>query len=92
VTLLLITSVTLLAAHAMLTWLYVSAINRGLNVVTTNQVETVRALLAVEGQQAASNVRLDANLKAMRDDLHALNEKASIAAGVTPPEKGSSQQ
>ncbi len=92
VTLLLIACVTLLTAHAVLTWLYVSAINRAVNVVTTNQAETVRALLAVKEQQLASNTRLDANLKAIRDELHALNEKASIAAGVTPPEKGGSQQ
>jgi cell division protein FtsB len=56
-------------------------------------------LLAVKEQQAASNARLDAvrdelhsNLNAMRDELHALNEKASIAAGVTPPGTGGSQR
>jgi cell division protein FtsB len=99
VTLLLAACVTLLAAHIALTWFYVSAITRDITVVTTNQAETVRALLAVKEQQAASNARLDAvrdelhsNLNAMRDELHALNEKASIAAGVTPPGTGGSQR
>jgi hypothetical protein len=80
--------VTLLAAQAVLTWL-----------VTANQAETARAFLAVKQQQAASTPSLDAvraelisNLKAIRDELHALNEKASIAAGVTPPETGGSQR
>ena len=99
VTLLLAACVTLLAAQAVLTWFYVSAISRDLNVVTANQAETARAFLAVKQQQAASNPSLDAvraelssNLKAIRDELDALNEKASIAAGVTPPETGGSQR
>ena len=99
VTLLLAACVTLLAAQAVVTWFYVSAISRDLNAVTANQAEMARAFLAVKQQQAASNPSLDAvraelssNLKAIRDELHALNEKASIAAGVTPPEPGGSQR
>jgi hypothetical protein len=48
VTLLLAACVTLLAAQAVLTWFYVSAISRDLNVVTANQAETARAFLAVK--------------------------------------------
>jgi Tfp pilus assembly protein PilO len=97
VTLLLAACVTLLAAQTALTWFYVSA-SRDINLVTTDQA-TARALLAVKEQQAASNTRLDAirdelhsNLSAVRDQLRALNEKASIVAGVTPPETGGSQR
>ena len=99
VTLLLAACMTLLAAQAALTWFYVSAISRDINVVTTNQAETARALLAMKEQQAAANTSFDAvrhelssNLSAVRDELRALNEKASIAAGVTPPETGGAQR
>jgi hypothetical protein len=58
VTLLLIAGVTLLAAHAGLTWFYVSAINRGLNVVTTNQAKPYGLCWAVKEQQVASNTEV----------------------------------
>jgi hypothetical protein len=40
----------------------------------------------LDGQQVLSNSKLDA----VRNELHALNEKAAIAARVTPPEKNGS--
>ena len=70
-----------------------AAISREIAVATSNHSESVRALLAMNEQQAASNVRLDAlrgetnlNLRAIRDELHALNEKASVAGNVEPPQ------
>jgi hypothetical protein len=84
-TLLLAACVTLLAACGALVWVYLSAISRDIDVVAGNQAEIARTLLAVKEQQAASSMELNSTLKALRDELHALNEKASIAAGVTPP-------
>jgi Tfp pilus assembly protein PilO len=99
VTLLLAACVILLAAQAALTWFYVSGITQEIQVVSANQAETARALLAEKTQQATPNPEFDAvvdelhsNLSAIRDELHALNEKASIAAGVTPPQTGGSQR
>jgi hypothetical protein len=88
VTLLLTACAALLTACAILTSFYLSAIRGDINsVVADNQIEIGRALLAVKEQQVLSNSKLDA----MRDELHALNEKASIAAGVTPPARNGSQ-
>jgi Tfp pilus assembly protein PilO len=95
VTLLLTACVILLAAYAALVWFYLSAMSRDMAVLTSNQAETGRAFLAIKEQQAASNMRLDAmrgelnsNLNAIREELQALNEKASKAAEVTPPPNG----
>jgi hypothetical protein len=59
----------------------------------------MRALLAVKTQQSEPNASLDnvlheleSNLGAIREELHALNEKASRAADVTPPERSGSQR
>jgi hypothetical protein len=87
VTLLLTACAGLLTACAALTWIYLSAIRGDIeNVVANNQIEIGRALLAVKEQQVLSNSKLDA----VRNELHALNEKAAIAGRVTPPEKNGS--
>jgi hypothetical protein len=67
-----------------LLWTYLGALRADINnLVARNQVEIGRALLAVKEQQVLSNSKLDA----VRDELHALNEKAAIAGRVTAPEK-----
>lgn len=78
----------LLAANSVLAWLYLS---------TTSQ-SIARALSPIKEQQTDLNVRLDvvrgeldSNLTAIRDELNALNEKASKAADVTPPGNDASQ-
>ena len=93
VSLLLVACVVLVAVFTTVTWIYLAAISREIAVATSNHSESVRALLAMNEQQAASNVRLDAlrgetnlNLRAIRDELHALNEKASVAGNVKPPQ------
>jgi hypothetical protein len=48
----------LLAAYAALVWFYLSAISRGIDVLTSNHAESVRALLAIKEQH--SNLRVDA--------------------------------
>ncbi len=75
----------LLAANSALAWVYLS---------TTSDV-----LLPIKEQQADLNVRLDvvrgeldSNLTAIRDELNALNEKASKAADVSPPGNNNSQR
>jgi hypothetical protein len=85
--------VVLMAVFTTVTWIYLAAISREIAVATSTHSESVRALLAMNEQQAASNVRLDAlrgetnlNLRAIRDELHALNEKASVAGNVKPPQ------
>jgi hypothetical protein len=89
---------TVLAGQAALIWFYVSAITQDIHILTANQAETMRALLAVKTQQPASNATLDTvlhelqNLSAIREELHALNEKASRAADVTPPRTSGSQR
>lgn len=89
VTLLLTTCTVLLGACALLTWLYLSAVSGDINssVVAKNQIETGAALLAFKEQQVLSNLKLDA----IKDELHALNEKAGSAASVTPPRANGSQ-
>ena len=77
VTLLLIACVVLLALFATLMWSYLAAISRDVALATSNHAESARALLSMNEQQKASNVRLDAmrgelsaNLTAIRDELH----------------------
>jgi hypothetical protein len=89
----------LLAAYTALTWFYLAAIRWDMAVLTSNQAETGRAFLAIKEQQAASNMRLDAlrgelssDLNAIRKELQALNEKASVASEVTPPSGGGAHQ
>ena len=96
VTLLLIVCVVLLAMIASLTWSYLSTISRD---IALAHAESARALLAVNEQQKAANVRLDAlrgelssNQTAIRDELHTLNEKASVAGAPILPQKNNSQQ
>jgi hypothetical protein len=81
VTLLLTACTGLLATCTALMWMYVSALKDSSNVVTANQIEIGRALLVLKEQQIISNSKLDL----IREELHALNEKASIAADVKPP-------
>jgi hypothetical protein len=89
VTLLLTACAALLGACALLAWLYLPAISENINssVVTKKEIETGSALLAFKEQQALSNLKLDA----IRDELHALNEKAASASSVTPPRADGSQ-
>ena len=74
VTLLLTTCAALLAACAILAWLYLPADRGGINssVVAKTEMETGSALLYLK-------------LDAIRNELHALNEKAASASGVIPP-------
>src|SRR4029078_8371025 len=83
VALLLAGCATVLAGQAALIWFYVSAITQDIHILTANQAEAMRALLAVKTQQSEP-ARLDtvlhelqSNLSAIREELHALNEKAS---------------
>jgi hypothetical protein len=96
VVLLLAGCVTVLAGQAALVWFYVSAITQDIQILTANQAETTRALLAVKTQQPATLDtvlhELQSNLSAIREELHALNEKASKAADVTPPETSGSHR
>jgi hypothetical protein len=93
VTLLLVAFVVVMAVLTTVTWIYLAAISREIAVATSNHSESVRALLAMNEKQAASNVRLDAlrgetnlNLRAIRDELRALNEKAAVLGNVKPPQ------
>ena len=97
-TLLLVACAALMAVLLAVTWIYLAAISRDIAIATSNQSESVRALIAMSEQQAAANMRLDAvrgetnlNLKAIREELHALNEKASVAADVKPPQNSNTQ-
>jgi hypothetical protein len=83
-TLLLAVCAGVLITCTALMWTYLGALRADINnLVVRNQIEIARALLAVKEQQVLSNSKLDA----VRDELHALNEKAGIAARVSPPEK-----
>ena len=93
VTVLLAACVLLMAASTTVTWSYLAAISREITVATSGQAESVRALSAMNGQQTAANLTLDAvrgetnlNLRAIRDELQALNQKASVAGDVKPPQ------
>jgi hypothetical protein len=84
-----------MAVLTTVTWIYLASLSRGITVSMSNQAESVRALLAINERQAAANVSLDAvrgetnlNLRAIRDELHVLNEKASVAGDVKPPQNG----
>lgn len=74
----------LLAANVVLIWIYLSSASDRFG----------RALSAVEASNTRLDVvrgELDSNLKAIQDELHALNEKASDTADVTPPASGNAQ-
>jgi hypothetical protein len=97
-TLLLVACVVLMAVLLVVTWIYLAAISRDIAIAASNQSESVRTLLAMSEQQAAANMRLDAvrgetnlNLRAIREELHALNEKASVAADTKPPQNSNAQ-
>jgi hypothetical protein len=66
--------VALLTVCAAVTWFYLSDIREDINAIASNQAAVARILLAIKEQQAA-----------LREELHALNKKASIAADVSPP-------
>jgi|GEM_PF-3094730 len=81
---LLATCAILLAANAVLTWVYLSSASE----------RFARALSAMEDSNTRLDMvrgELDSNLKAIRDELHALNQKASDTADVTPPGNDASQ-
>jgi hypothetical protein len=88
VTLLLTTCAALLAACAVLAWVYLPAVSAESNssVVAKNEMET-SAILSFKEQQVLSNLKLDA----IRNELHALNEKAASASGVIPPRSDGSR-
>jgi hypothetical protein len=86
VTVLLAACVLLMAASTAVTWIYLAAINREITVATSSQSESVRALLAANVTLDAVRGETNLNLRAMRDELHALNQKASIAEDVKPPQ------
>jgi type II secretory pathway component PulJ len=97
-TLLLVACVVLMAVLLVVTWIYLAAISRDIAIAASNQSESARALIAMSEQQAAANMRLDAvrgetnlNLRAIREQLHTLNEKASVAADVIPPQNTNTQ-
>ena len=82
----------MLTACVALTWSYLSAISRDLDILNANLSVSGGPLLAIKEQQAAANTRLDAirgelssNLNAITEELRALNEKASVATDVSPP-------
>src|SRR5262245_38232011 len=79
VTILLAACVLLMAASTALIWIYLAAINREIGVATSSQSESVRALLAANVSLDAVRGETNLNLRAIRDELHALNQKASIA-------------
>ena len=76
----------LLAACAVLAWLYLPAVSGDSSVVAKNEMETGSAILSFKEQQVLSNLKLDA----IRNELHALNEKAASASGVIPPKSDGS--
>lgn len=93
VTVLLVACVLLMAVSTTVTWSYLAAISREITVATRSQSESVRALSTMNEQQAAANLTIDAvrgetnlNLRAIRDELQALNRKASVAGDVKPPQ------
>ena len=92
-TVLLVACVLLMAVSTTVTWIYLAAISREITVIASSQSESVRTLSAMNGQQAAANLTLDAvrgetnlNLRAIRDELKVLNQKALIAGDVKPPQ------
>ena len=88
VTLMLTTCAALLAACAVLAWLYLPAVGEiNSSVVAKNEMETGSAILSFKEQQVLSNLKLDA----IRNELQALNEKAASASGVMPPRSDGSQ-
>jgi hypothetical protein len=89
----------LLAVSAGIIWFFLSGLTQNVAVLTRHNAETGRAWLSIIELQKAANMKLDfvgvemtSNLDAIRDELHALNDKASVAAEVKPPEIGSYQQ
>ena len=97
ITLLALCALMLTACVAM-TWSYLSAIDRDLDILTARHSESAGPWLAIKEEQAAANTRLDAlrgelssNLNAITEELRALNEKASVATDITPPAKSSTQ-
>jgi hypothetical protein len=83
VTLLLAMSTALLGACALLAWLHLSAVSRDTNssVMAKNEMDIGSALSAFKEQQVLSNAKLDA----IKNELHALNDKAVSASSLTLP-------
>jgi cell division septal protein FtsQ len=73
----------LLVLGVALIWSYLpdSSIPINGSTATKHSAETELALSALKEQQTLTNSKLDA----IKDELHALNEKAARAANVTPP-------
>ena len=83
VTFLLTTSTALLGACVLLGWLYLPVVSRDTNssAKAKNEMEIGSALSAFKEQQVLSNSKLDA----IKNELHALNDKAVGASDLTPP-------
>ena len=90
VTFLLTTSTALLGACVLLGWLYLPVVSRDTNssAKAKNEMEIGSALSAFKEQQVLSNSKLDA----IKNELHALNDKAVGASDLTPPSSDGSQQ
>ena len=83
VILLLTMNTALLGACALLAWLHLSAVSRDTNssVMAKNEMDIGSALSALKEQQVLSNAKLDP----IKNELHALNDKAVSASSLTPP-------
>jgi hypothetical protein len=86
VTGLLIVCVLLMIVSTTVTWIYLAAISREITVATSGQSESIRALMAANVSLDAVRGETNLNLRAIRDELHALNQKASVAEDVKPPQ------
>jgi len=86
VTVLLIACVLLMIVSTTVTWIYLAAISREITVATSGQSESIRALMAANVSLDAVRGETNLNLRAIRDELHALNQKASVAGDVKPPQ------
>jgi hypothetical protein len=70
----------LLAVNGLLMWVYLSGASQ----------RFARALEAIENSNTRLDVvrgELDSNLKAIQEELHTLNQKASDSADLTPPSR-----
>jgi hypothetical protein len=91
-TLLLAGCLVLLALLTTVTWFYLAAMSRDTALAAAAQAESARALLASNARLDAIRGELNSELIAIRDELNALNEKASVAAMPTLLPSGNSQQ
>ncbi len=85
VTVLFIACVLVMVVSTTVTWIYLAAISREITVATSVQSESIRALMTANVSLDAVRGETNLNLRAIRDELHALNQKASVAEDVKPP-------